>query len=90
MHRREFLKKCAVGLAASPLVCLQGLGARTPGKRKPNIILIMADDLGYECIGANGGTSYKNARPGWNGQEWNPLRTLLCATALHPFPACNS
>src|SRR5688572_30375637 len=25
---------------------------------KPNIILIMADDLGYECIGANGGTSY--------------------------------
>lgn len=27
--------------------------------RKPNIILIMADDLGYETIGANGGTSYR-------------------------------
>ena len=26
---------------------------------KPNIILIMADDLGYETIGANGGTSYR-------------------------------
>jgi len=26
---------------------------------KPNIILIMADDLGYECIGANGGSSYQ-------------------------------
>ncbi len=27
--------------------------------RKPNIILIMADDLGYECITANGGQSYR-------------------------------
>ena len=27
-------------------------------ERPPNIILIMADDMGYECIGANGGTSY--------------------------------
>jgi arylsulfatase A len=27
--------------------------------KQPNLILIMADDLGYETIGANGGTSYK-------------------------------
>ena len=26
---------------------------------KPNIVLIMADDLGYECVGANGGASYQ-------------------------------
>ena len=26
---------------------------------RPNVILIMADDLGYETIAANGGTSYK-------------------------------
>lgn len=26
---------------------------------RPNVILIMADDLGFECLGANGGTSYK-------------------------------
>ena len=31
----------------------------TKPSSKPNIILIMADDLGYECIGANGGNSYK-------------------------------
>jgi arylsulfatase A len=27
--------------------------------RRPNVLLIMADDLGYECLGCNGGTSYK-------------------------------
>ena len=26
---------------------------------RPNVILIMADDLGYECIGANGADDYK-------------------------------
>lgn len=26
---------------------------------KPNILLILADDLGYECLGVNGGESYK-------------------------------
>lgn len=26
---------------------------------RPNVVLIMADDLGYETIGANGGTSYR-------------------------------
>ncbi|MCK4466285.1 MAG: sulfatase-like hydrolase/transferase, partial [Bacteroidales bacterium] len=26
---------------------------------KPNIVLIMADDLGFECLGCNGGTSYQ-------------------------------
>ena len=28
-------------------------------KQRPNVILIMADDLGYETIGANGGSSYQ-------------------------------
>jgi arylsulfatase A len=26
---------------------------------RPNLILIMADDMGYECVGANGGAPYK-------------------------------
>lgn len=30
--------------------------------RRPNIVFIMADDMGYECVGANGGESYRTPR----------------------------
>jgi len=41
------------------------------GKR-PNIILIMSDDLGYEAIGADGGSSYKT--PVLDGMASNGIR----------------
>lgn len=41
-------------LAALILCCLA-----QSASAKPNIILIMADDFGYECVGANGSTSYQ-------------------------------
>ena len=31
-------------------------------EKRPNVIMIMSDDLGYECIGVNGGTSYATPR----------------------------
>ena len=37
-------------LFASSLVFAEG---------RPNLVLIMADDMGYECLGANGGSDYK-------------------------------
>jgi len=51
MKRREFLRACGVGLLGLSRLAL---GA----EEKPNIVLIMADDLGYECLGCDGGTSY--------------------------------
>ena len=47
LSRRSFLTG-AVSAAAS---------AQT--LKRPNILLVMADDLGYECLGVNGGTSYR-------------------------------
>ena len=29
---------------------------------RPNIVLIMADDMGFECVSANGGESYQTPR----------------------------
>jgi arylsulfatase A-like enzyme len=47
MDRRSFLA----------LTGASALAAQTA--RRPNVLLIMADDLGYECLGCNGGTSYR-------------------------------
>jgi arylsulfatase A len=46
-------------------VCLVAMGlctsarfAKAQAESRPNIVLIMADDMGYECVAANGGESY--------------------------------
>ncbi|WP_419189532.1 sulfatase-like hydrolase/transferase [Stieleria marina] len=45
---------------------------------RPNIVMIMADDLGFETIGANGGTSYKT-----------PILDQMAAEGVR-FPHCYS
>jgi arylsulfatase A len=62
--RRTFLRSAGFGLAA-----LAGCGTAersapsesTSGSR-PNVVMIMADDLGVEAIGCYGGESYKTPR----------------------------
>lgn len=51
MMRRTFLISC--------IVLSLGSVADAADAAKPNLILILADDLGYECLGCNGSTSYK-------------------------------
>ena len=39
------------------LACLHVVAASA--RSQPNIVLILVDDFGYECVGANGSTSYR-------------------------------
>ena len=50
MDRRSFLRQAALGLAAA---------SRLRAARKPNIVLIYADDVGYGDIGCYGATAVK-------------------------------
>lgn len=50
------LKNCFLCLALFSAIVFQTNAAPS---RPPNILLILADDLGFENINANGGTSYK-------------------------------
>src|SRR4051812_41182755 len=48
LNRRQFLGSLAVGATA-----------QNRNQSRPNILLILADDLGFECLRCNGGTSYR-------------------------------
>src|SRR5438128_316769 len=46
-------------LVLAALAALSSTALAGGPPRSPNVVLILADDFGYECIGANGSTSYK-------------------------------
>ena len=49
---------------------------------KTNIVLIMADDMGYECLSSNGGAPYKT--PNLDRLAADGMRFLNC----HSQPIC--
>ena len=67
INRRQFIR--AMGLSAGALVLNSYAGQNHPQaslgpatqrpSKKPNIVLIMADDIGYECFGCYGSKTYK-------------------------------
>lgn len=65
------------GFAVLMLTAASQLHAAAPAT-KPNIVLIMMDDFGYECVTANGGESYKT-----------PVMDRLAATGVR-FEQCHA
>ncbi len=98
--RREFLKALAGGAIAAPLCGCFGTGSISSHARagkRPNIVLIMADDMGYSDIGCYGGEVHtpslnKLAAGGlrfsqfYNAARCCPTRASLL-TGLYPHQA---
>lgn len=53
------MSKPLAAVCAFVLLLIAPGAISAPDARPPNIILIMADDMGYECVAANGGESYR-------------------------------
>lgn len=71
------MKYCLqLGLAALAAVTLDVRAAAPAAPAKPNVVVILVDDFGYECVGANGGTSYRT-----------PVMDRLAATGVR-FDSC--
>ncbi len=71
--RRTFLGSAAA--AATAALLPRSIPAATPAER-PNILLVLADDLGMECLSSYGGTSY--ATPNVDQLAKNGLRFTRC------------
>lgn len=69
------MKRAIIAIAVIALLTTPA--AFAADRSKPNIVLFLADDLGWECIGADGGTSYRT-----------PNIDKLAATGIR-FDHCN-
>ena len=83
--RPRNVRAIVVPLAALVLLApgfLSETATAAAGKERPSIVLIVLDDFGYECVGANGGESYQT--PVLDGLAATGMRLEQC----HCLPLC--
>src|SRR3989442_15239259 len=73
LSRRDFLTGCAA-LCATAVSAVPA--ANTAKMAVPHVVFILADDLGMECLGSYGGTSYTT--PNLDALAKNGMRFTRC------------
>lgn len=81
MKTPAIFRVLARGLNAAALLLLPG-HALLAAEGKPNVVLILIDDFGYECVTADGGESYRT--PVMDGLAATGVRFEQC----HVQPLC--
>lgn len=82
--RRELLKTLGAGVAGTYLATLFGSRVFAEGDKKPNIILILDDDLGIEAIGSYGGSSYKTPNIDALAKSGTRFENCFCTPLCSP------
>jgi arylsulfatase A len=77
-HPRDIIRTVKRIISLLTAILLLPLAALHAAGRKPNVVLILIDDFGYECVAANGGESYKT-----------PVMDRLAATGVR-FEQCHA
>jgi arylsulfatase A len=87
MKRRQFLQCVSVGAAALSLP--SALMAKKGSRRKPNIILIMADDLGWQELGCYGQEKIKTPSIDQLAREGMKFTQCYCGAPVCAPSRCN-
>lgn len=76
-------------LLFAALLCFTTItSSATAAKRPPNIVLIMADDLGVETLGCYGGTSYKTPNIDALARDGMQFSNCYSMAVCHPTRMC--
>jgi len=74
--------RCVIKLSLLLALLFVALNEPAQAQQMPNIVFIMADDMGFECMGANGGQTYKT--PNLDKLASQSVRFTQC----HAQPLC--